>query len=370
MSAVIQAISGGAVASPIAAVSLGAPVIVNPLEQPRWDEQVATLPEATFFHGTAWARVLRDTYSHQPVYFCRYAGEQLQQLLPVMEVSSPLTGRRGVSLPFADFCSPLNGGVEDLSELYAFAMEHGRKRNWRYLEARGRFNRWSGATPSVSFFGHTIHLGGDSGMFRGMDGAMRRGIRKAEQSKVQVEFGKSAEDMRVFFALHRHSRRRHGLPPQPVEFFDNIARDVFGPGHGFVAIARHEGRPIAAAVFFHSGQLGLYKFGASDYQFQHLRPNNLLMWEAIRHCATMGLTDLHLGRTSLFNDGLRHFKLGFGALEETIQYAKYDFRRNAFVSDVDRSEGPLNIMFRCLPMPLLTQAGRVFFTQLCRPCLL
>ena len=161
---------------------LGAPVIVNPLDQPNWDAQLANFPEATFFHGAAWARVLRDTYGHRPVYFCRYAGEQLHQLLPMMEVSSALTGRRGVSLPFADFCSPLSAGAEDVGELYAFAMEHGRERNWRYMEARGRFNRWRGATASVSFFGHTIHLGGDSGMFREMDGAVRRGIRKAEQA--------------------------------------------------------------------------------------------------------------------------------------------------------------------------------------------
>jgi len=364
MSAVVQSISGEALASSITATPLSAPVIVNPLEHSGWDAELAAFPEATFFHRSAWARVLHDTYGHQPVYFCRYAGEQLRQALPVMEVSSPLTGRRGVSLPFADFCSPLNGGMEDLCELYAFAMEHGKRRNWRYFEARGRFNRWSGATASVSFFGHTIHLGGDSGMFREMDGAMRRGIRKAEQAKVLVEFGKSAEAMREFFALHCHSRRRHGLPPQPVEFFDNIARHVFEPGHGFVAIARHEGRPLAAAVFFHCGQLGLYKFGASDYQFQHLRPNNLMMWEAIKHCSSLGLTALHLGRTSLFNDGLRHFKLGFGAVEETIQYAKYDFRRSGFVSDVDRSEGPLNAMFRCLPLPLLTQAGRFLYPHL------
>jgi hypothetical protein len=364
MNAAVQSIFGDSVASSIPAAKLGAPAVVNPLEQPNWEAQLAHLPDATFFHGRAWTRVLHDTYGHRPVYFCRYAGEQLRQLLPMMEVSSPLTGRRGVSLPFADFCSPLSAGADDVSELYSFAMEHGRDRNWRYLETRGRFNRWRGATASVSFFGHTIHLGRDSGMFREMDGAMRRGIRKAEQAKVQVEFARSGEAMRVFFALHRRSRRRHGLPPQPIEFFDNIARHVFEPGHGFVAIARHEGHPIAAAVFFHAGQLGLYKFGASDYQFQHLRPNNLLMWEAIKHCASKGLTELHMGRTSLFNDGLRHFKLGFGAVEEPIQYAKYDFRRNGFVSDVDRSEGPLNVMFRCMPMPLLTQAGRLLYPHL------
>jgi len=364
MSAVIQAGSQAIAAKPSGG-RLGAPAIVNPLECSDWDAQLANHPGATIFHGSAWARVLRDTYGHEPVYFCRFAGTQLQQVLPVMEVSSPLTGRRGVSLPFADFCPPLAGDAEDLDELYAFALEHGRRRNWRYFEARGRFNGWPGATPSVAFFGHTIHLaGGEAAMFKEMDGAMRRGIRKAEQAGLRVEFGANLESMRVFYALHRRSRRRHGLPPQPVEFFENIARHIFEPGHGFVAIARQQDRPIAAAVFFHTGHLGLYKFGASDYEFQHLRPNNLLMWEAVKHCAAAGVTELHLGRTSLFNDGLRHFKLGFGAVEEQIEYARFDFRRKHFVSDVDRSEGPLNMMFRCLPLPLLTQAGRFLYPHL------
>jgi hypothetical protein len=366
MSAVISSIfPETAIPTRTSVQPMESPVIVDPLEYPNWEAQVADHPEATFFHGRSWTRVLRETYGHSPVYFCRFAGGHLKQALPAMEVSSALTGRRGVSLPFADFCSPLNAGPEDLNELYAFAMEHGRQRKWRYFEARGRFNQWADATPSVAFFGHTIHLtGGEAGMFKEMDGAVRRGIRKAEQAGVRVEFNNTAESMRVFYALHRRSRRRHGLPPQPVEFFDNIARYIFAPGHGFVAIARHEGRPLAAAVFFTTGQLGLYKFGASDYESQHLRPNNLLMWEAIKHCAASGLTELHLGRTSLFNDGLRHFKLGFGAVEEQIEYAKFDFRRNGFVTDVDRSEGPLNAVFRCLPLRLLTSAGRILYPHL------
>ena len=75
-------ISEGSVASPISAAPLSAPVIVNPLKQPQWDAQLGEHSEATLFHGTAWARVLRDTYGHQPVYFCRYSGEQLRQVLP------------------------------------------------------------------------------------------------------------------------------------------------------------------------------------------------------------------------------------------------------------------------------------------------
>ncbi|HXT10436.1 MAG TPA: GNAT family N-acetyltransferase [Candidatus Angelobacter sp.] len=344
---------------------LQGPVLVNPLELSDWDAQIAKHPEATFFHSAAWARVLCETYGHTPAYFCRFAGGELQQLLAVMEVSSPLTGRRGVALPFTDFCAPLAGNTDDLEELYSFVIAHGRARHWKYFEARGGFNGWRAATPSLAFFGHTVHLSRDEdAMFSEMDGAIRRGIRKAEQAGLKVEFGAMAESMETFFKLHCGSRRRHGVPPQPVEFFKNIACHVLQPGHGFVAVARHEGRAIASAVFFTSGTLGIYKFGASDYEFQQLRPNNLLMWEAIKHCAAAGLAKLHLGRTSLLNDGLRHFKLGFGAVEERIEYARFDVRKARFVSDVDRSEGPINMMFRCLPLPLLARAGRMLYPHL------
>lgn len=348
-----------------ACASLDAPVIVNPLAYPKWDEQLAHHPAATFFHGTAWPRVLHKTYGHEPVYFCRFSGGQLKQLLPVMEVSSPWTGRRGVSLPFADFCSPLNSGEEDLSALYAFAAEHGRRRNWRSFETRGCFHQWRGASRSLAFFGHVLSLeSGEAALFKGLDGAVRRGIRKAEQGGVRVEFGNTIASVREFYALHCRTRRRHGLPPQPVEFFENIARYALEPGRGFVAIARREQQPLAAAVFFHEGRSALFKFGASDQAFQHLRPNNLLMWEGIKRCAAGGFAELHFGRTSLHNDGLRHFKLGFGAVEEPIEYAKYDFRREGFVSDVDRSEGLFNMVFRCMPQPLLVQAGRLLYQHL------
>ncbi len=338
---------------------LEAPVIVHPLEQSKWDEQLARHPDATLFHGTAWARVLCETYGHKPVYFCRFADGELKQLLAVMEVSSRLRGRRGVSLPFSDFCAPLSTDGEDLGALYDFAVEHGRERKWKYFETRGRFDQWQGAMPSLESFGHTLPLeGGEEALFKGLNSAVRRGISKAEEAKIKIEFGNTIEFAQVYYELHCRSRKRSGLPPQPVEFFENIARHVFGSGHGFVAVARYEGRPVAAGVFFHEGNSALYKFGAGDHDFQQMRPSHLLMWEAIKHCAVGGFAELHFGCTSLLNDGVRHFNLGFGAREERVEYARYDLRRSAFVKNADRPDNRLNNAFRCLPLPLLRLAGR------------
>src|SRR5262249_11991062 len=181
---------------------------------------------------------------------------------------------------------------------------------------------------------------------------------------LRVEFSNCFDSIRTFYALHCLTRRRHGLPPQPLRFFENVARTVLAQGHGFVATVRLEDKPVAAAVFFLHRRKAFYKFGASDYAFQQLRPNNILLWEAIKRCADNRFDSLHLGRTSLTNEGLRRFKLGFGAREERIAYYKYDFVKQTFVTEIDHSAGWFNRLFRCLPLPALRLPGGMLYPHL------
>jgi len=337
---------------------------LDPLNYPGWDSLLSAHGHASFFHSLAWARVLHDTYGHQPSYICRIADSRLQALLPIMEVSSWLTGRRGVSLPFTDVCPALKSAPADHA-FYNVALETGRERRWRYFESRNNSDDWPGAQPSVSFYGHTIDLqGGEEAVFKRFSSALRRGIRKAQDQGVQVEFDARPETISLYYSLHCRTRRKHGVPPQPFRFFESIGRHVFGPGQGFVAVARLASKPIAAAVFFHHGHQAFYKFGASDYRLQHLRPNNLLMWEAMKRFAAEGFEFVHLGRTSLSNEGLRRFKLGLGAAEETIRYAKFDLKREAFVRDIDRSEQPIKRLFGYLPSSLFRLVGRLLYPHL------
>jgi Acetyltransferase (GNAT) domain len=340
-------------------------VPVNPLDHPGWDDLVANHPESSFFHGTAWARVLQDTYGHVPAYFCQSSNGRLDGLIPVMEVCSPWTGRRGVALPFTDLCPPLKSADPPLGELFNQALEYGRSRRWKYLECRGGVSQWPGASPSLTFHGHILDLTvGEAALFAATEPAVRRGIRKSERAGLRVRFGNSLDSVRDFFELHCQTRRRHGLPPQPYRFFENIGRHVILPGLGWVISVEQHGRPLAAAIFFHFRQQAFYKFGASDFEFQGLRPNNLLMWEAIKWYAAHGFEALHLGRTALSHEGLRRFKLGFGAREEQIEYCRYDFSSSRFVTVVDRVDGWFNPVFRALPQSLLRFAGSRLYPHL------
>jgi hypothetical protein len=281
-----------------------------------------------------------------------------------MEISSPLTGRRGVSLPFSDFCLPLNPARPE-PELFQTALDYARHRRWRYLEFRGNGPVLPGASPSNEFFGHWLDLEkGPDALFAGFESAMRRGIRKAQQAGLRVEFANTLDAMRGFYELHCQTRQRHGLPPQPRRFFDNIARFMLEPGFGFVVTVRLDARPVAAAVFLHHHEEVIYKFGASDYRNQALRPNNLLMWEAISRYSANGFKRLHFGRTSTANDGLRRFKLSFGAVEDRIAYHRFDVAASRFVAAADRAEGWFNRVFRLMPSALARLSGELLYPHL------
>lgn len=338
-------------------------VVLDPITYPNWDSLLAANPESSFFHCAGWARVLQETYGHRPFYFCQITNGKLEKLLPIMEVSSPWTGRRGLSLPFTDFCPLLKTRAGDGAELYHLAMELGRERKWRYLESKGDPADWPNASPALAFYGHVIDLGrGAQAIFESFQPATKRSLRKAQRTGLQITFDAGLESMRAFYFLHSLTRRRHGLPPQGLGFFENIARHVLGPGHGFIVTARVGKLPVAAAVYFHQGRQAIFKFGASDYAFQHLRPNNLVMWEAIKRFAADGFTNLHLGRTSLANQGLRRYKLGFGSPEVRVENCRFDFRKRAFTpGSRPRLKDARSRVFRCLPLPILCLAGRLLY---------
>jgi hypothetical protein len=336
---------------------------VDPISGSSWDELITRHPRATIFHTSAWARVLVDTYGYKPHYFAaECAGEPTAMC--VLEVNSWVTGRRGISLPFTDECGLLSGGSHSFDELFQFGIEMGERQNWKSIEIR------AGGAPtdlpvSLSFYSHNLQLNNDAEkLFGSFDPSVRRAIRKAQNSKLEISISSGFEAIRDYFQLHCITRQKHGLPPQSFQFFANIHRHIIGPGHGFVVLARKNGRTIAGAVFFRFRQTVLYKFGASDPEFDSLRANNLLMWSAIQHSCREGFRFLDFGRTSSHNDGLRRYKRSWGSEEKILNYIKWDFRKARFVKDKDQSTGFQNSFFGLCPVAVSRFLGKLIYPHI------
>lgn len=309
--------------------------IINPIiDHELWDHLISAHSNATVFHTSAWAKVLNKTYNHRPFYLQLKNKNEKTSLLPIMEVNSPILGRRGVCLPFSDLCRPLYRNDADLIVIKDFVENLAAKRKWKYFELRDDAFSVPDSTTSEepvapTFLSHELDLSiGCERLFANFSSSTRRALRKSEKSQLEVRIECTENAMQNFFKLHTLTRRRHGLPPQPYRFFHNIHKELIDKGLGFVvsAFQKKKDQPIAASVFLNYEKRAIYKFGASDEKEWNLRPNNLVMWESIKHLIETGNERLHFGRTIPNQDGLRRFKLSWGVEEKIIKYIQFTCR--------------------------------------------
>ena len=339
--------------------------ILDPVRDPDWDLVIASHRDAGCFHTGAWAKVLCQTYNHKPFYLQLSRGHRLAALIPLMEVRSPFTGRRGVCLPFSDACEPLIFDPEVIGLVRDQLVRFARERCWKYLEIRSGKSFPLASSATAKFYGHRLDLrGGVEELISCFASPVRRAIRKAERSSVSAAIVHNRRAIADFYRLHVGTRRRHGLPPQPASFFLNIYEHIIRPGLGFIVLAKREARPIAAAIFFRFGKNALYKYSASDKRFQEFRANNLVIWHGIQFLVRNGAEKLHFGRTECENDGLRRFKLSWGTEEEIIDYFRVDPLGRKCLVGAPSDSGFHKKIFARLPLAINRLAGAIIYPHL------
>lgn len=339
--------------------------IVRPSDHPDWNTLLDAEAGFSIFHTAEWADILTRSYGYRPAYFVCRGEKGVESLLAVMEVKSRLTGIRGVSLPFTDACEPVTADAQTFQKLWDQAVSLGRKRKWKYLEIRGGQNHLADKPSSAVHIGHRLDLArGTDAIYAGLRDSTRRNIKKARSEKVEVNIANTLPAMEDFCRLNAMTRKEHGLPPQPHRFFQQLYDRVISRDMGFIARASVANTIVAANVYLHFGREVVYKYGASDKQFQHLRANNLVMWESIKWSCDRGFQSLNFGRTEPEHKGLLQFKAGWGANPYQIFYYRYDLKKNSFIADLPGVHPLAKKVFNKLPSPVLKTLGGILYRHM------
>jgi len=234
-----------------------------------------------------------------------------------------LGGRRWISLPFTDYLPPLARDERFVPALVAEMDAARQAERVSRLEIRSAVSGVQ-VRPQPHGFVHVLQLAPDHDrVFRTFQRSqVQRGIQKAQREGVIVDRGSSsAELIQTFYELHLETRRRLGVPIQPRRYFELLWERILEPGLGFVLLAYWKTMPIAGAVFLTWNGAMTYKYGASRQEFWKVRPNNLIMWTAIRWGCENGFHTFDFGRTEFGNEGLRSFKQGWGTAEVPLAYS-------------------------------------------------
>jgi len=296
---------------------------LDPLTDARWPRLLSEHPDASVFHTREWLEAIRRTYGYEPVAFTTSAGGELSNALVFCRISSWLTGRRLVSLPFSDHCQPLAAGA-DLQQILKYLNEQ-RAEHLKYIEIRpveecglGEADTEFVKSSTTSF--QRIDLRPElKALYSGLhESCIRRKIKKAEKEKLVYESGRSAELLQKFRHLLFLTRRRHKLPPQPAAWFQNIA-ECLGD-MATIHMVSKDGQPAASIVTLMYKKTLVYKYGCSDGQFNNAGGTPFLFWQAIQQAKAAGIEQFDLGRSDFEDEGLITFKQHLGAVSSELAY--------------------------------------------------
>jgi CelD/BcsL family acetyltransferase involved in cellulose biosynthesis len=134
-------------------------------------------------------------------------------------------------------------------------------------------------------------------LFKSMNEACRRCVRKAEKSGVTIEEAHDADFARDYYAqLEDVFAKQSLVPTYKIDRVNALIEHVRPSGNLLLLRARdREGRCIATGIFPAFNRHALFWGGASMREHQHLRPNEALMWHAMRRWKARGMSFLDMG---------------------------------------------------------------------------
>jgi Acetyltransferase (GNAT) domain len=336
---------------------------VRPLEQvlDQWKELIGASGKATLFHTPAWAHVLRRTYGFRPFTITLESGGKFLSGCLLSRTRNPFE-RRVVGLPFSDSCAPLGIGEDAIAALMRDVMAE--PSVCGNLEIRGIkapapwqttdwFQQWS------------VDLGRPFAQIqRAADRNFRRQVKHAAAASFKIETGDSADLLSRFYAIQLETRRRLGVPPQPMRFFSRVRETFTQDTCGLeVWLASSAGRDQAVVVLLRDGPKLYAKWSARTAESAP-GASHLLFFAILEHHAGKAAS-LDLGRTDSRNAGLRRFKAEMGATSEPLPYSYLPRApRHASAEDPDRSTGALARIWRRLPLPVTRAVGALAYGYL------
>lgn len=344
---------------------------MDPLQDVRWATFVDGNLRSSVFHSLPWLEALNRTYGFEPVVFTTSPpGAPLENGFVSCFVRSWITGRRLISLPFSDHCEPLVDSATDNRTVTNALAGTLRRENLRYVEVRARLPLCAPAEACLStrtYCFHELDLRPDlDALFANLHkSSTQRKILRAEREGLAYECGRSKALLDAFCALLLITRRRHGVPPQPMAWFQNLIGS-FGDALQ-IRVAFHGLQPAAAILTIrHKGTL-VYKYGCSDTRLNHLGGTQLLFWRSIQEAKREGLQVFDLGRTDCDNAGLVTFKDRLGASRSALIYSRFSpaVDSGAFARPgSDWTSRIANSLANRLPDRLLRLAGSILYRHI------
>lgn len=319
-----------------------------------WDAFVLRSPSGTFFHLSAWKRVIEEAFGHKTLYLLARSGAEIRGVLPLTHVRSMVFGNALISNAYC-----VRGGViaEDegaRDSLQEEALRLARKLKVGWIEYRNESDLAGSSLRSGVYANFRRQLQpDDEANLKAIPRKQRAVLRKAIAAGLRAELD---SDVTRLHEIYARSVRRLGSPVFPKRYFQ-LLKDAFGSSCDIVTVA-DGAQPIASVMNFYFRDEVLPYYGGGTEEARENGGNDFLYWEVMRRATRRGCRIFDFGRSKI-GTGAYHYKKNWGFEPVPLDYRFVPVRVNR-IPEIN----PLTPKFRLagniwrrLPLPLTKAVG-------------
>ncbi len=324
-------------------------------------------PMASPYHDPFWWDLLSRSFGYVSAVVAQTRGGEVIGAAPACVVNPIVGPRRLVCLPFSHDVPLLCAEGGSVGELLRGLRLAAPVLRCASVEVRAEAPVVEGFELQPALLQTRVTLTGDdaSQLSAMKESTRQQTVQGLRFDGLEVATAKTIDEVRLSFHLVSETRRRKGSLTYPISLFEGLL-PVIEAGRALIEIARLHGRPIATTVTLVRNRTAIYLYGGShgDEVSLRARPNNVLLFRALRFAREAGASVLDLGTSLPGQTGLVRFKEGLGGLTTPLPYLAWprSVRRPEQDGALARFAGailtrlPLPIFERITPL-VLKQVG-------------
>jgi CelD/BcsL family acetyltransferase involved in cellulose biosynthesis len=300
------------------------------LDKPAWERLSRN---GSFFQTHHWMKICIQgiTTGVDSIFLCGFENGALVAGIPAI-ISKRYGFRSFYAMPYGTYGDVLfepDLPKEKRGDFYRFLVD--------YLESH-RFSRisitnFNGALNGLTspllkkerYFTHIISLNGHE-EHNPPDKKVNGHIRSGQRAETEIIRLTRHEQIDDFYALYKMTEQRHGSrkPLYSRRFFRAILENLRDSDTLYWTCLISEGAMIGSCInFIYNGSLFNWQT-VSDYESRHLKPNHVLLADAIRRGEENGVKRVNLGASPPQAKGLINYKERWGGVR--VNYNCYSYK--------------------------------------------
>jgi lipid II:glycine glycyltransferase (peptidoglycan interpeptide bridge formation enzyme) len=259
-------------------------MILEVLDSPgrKWDE-FASQNSGLLFHSSDWGEILREAFGGELFYPCLENDGKILCGMPGIIIEFKFIRILYSMISYGGIIGKFGCEPEILSRLDEALKKH-RVHEVKIQGSPGMFQGQLAGFDRIPGASHILDIDGrsESEIESRFSENIRRDIRKAERSNLDIRPIRDRSEVERFFRLYRASMQRQGaMVKYPLKLFGGIYDKWVSRGMADFLMAWHGDQPIAGLCLVYSNDYVHYFMGGALPDFLPFRPNQLLFRRAI-----------------------------------------------------------------------------------------